>query len=505
MKKFKPKLLTAALAILAIALAGCALPRPALKAESPVLPTLATPDAANTVGMDGRDYLVQTDDVQPFYIASELEESDPLPDIRLTGITISSQSIYEVMRTILADTNLSFSISGEHVNANVQRRNISAVNVSGSLKSIMDGLSNTLGIYYTYKGGVINITPDRQYIVSIPPVDEAMDSVVAMIQKLGGTDVYLDKPGRVVTFRAAKPAYQKINSYLEYNRTNKNLIIYDAIIWEVVLTDASSTGIQWNKFSYNNGLGGAAPVTTTGTTSTQNGAIPAPDVVQGVNLNGGQTSSLPGSLGFAMVYNTSRFAMDVLASFLKTQGTLNTLSQPKLSMLTGGKATLKTGKETPYLAGFGSTIINNSIINTTTFAKFLSGLDMTLTGDYSDGTVFTHVKLELTDFLNWVDMPSNGQITRQPETTRRYFESDIRVHPGHTIMLAGINIQRNATTDSGLPGSGDSIVPTYRDRNLQRSELVMVLKPRIIRFGNKKPAAASDLPAAGGKEAASHD
>lgn len=495
MKTTKFRIFVAA-AIALLILGGCTqLPRS--ESDSGIAPKpapLSAPDPANVIGMDDADVvqtIPTTDDVQPFYVASPLDESDPLPDIRLTGISFSTQSIYEAMRQILAGTPLSFSINYANPNSAVQRRNVVAEKVSGSLSAILDSLSNTLGIYYTYKDGVINITPDRQYIVSIPPIEDAMDSVVGMIQRLGGQSVHLDKPSRVVTFRASRPDYQQINAYLAHIRKNRVMLVLEATVWEVGLNDAKSTGIQWNKLTANNGQG----VATANAATATSGSIPAPDVVQGINLSGGQSSSLPGSVGLAMVYNTSRFALDALASFLKTQGTLVTLSQPKWSLLTGTKpTTLKTGTETPYVASIATTVVNNSVVNSTTYSKFTSGLEMSVSGDYSDGTVYSTLKLKLTDFIQWVETPSNGQVTRQPQLANRELEIPaIRLRPGHTVMLAGINIQRAASTDSGLPLGGDSVVPTYSDRNKTRSELVIVLRvSRMIRF---------DPPAVGGKGA----
>lgn len=447
-------------------LGGCALPRAALKDTASTLVPIKALDHDATAGLDNRDVIVQTE-VQPFFIASELEASDPLPDIRVSGISFSTSSIYEVMRTVLAKTNLSFSINSENAGGLIQRRNISAVNVSGSLKDILDGLSNSLGIYYNYHNGVISISPDRQFVVMIPPVDEVLESLPPMLRTLGGTDVYLDKPGRTIAFRASQPSFRRINSYLDYVRSTKKLIVYDVHIWEVMLNDDNSTGIQWNSFSW-------LPLKNTA-----------------VNISGGAPGAA-GALGVAAVYNSSKLAIDVLASFLQTQGNLKTVSQPKLTLISGGKSIFRVGNTTNYVSQIGSTVANNATSTTVQTSQVLSGLDLTLAGDISDGTVFTDVKLNLNDLQRFNTFTAMGTVLSLPQTANRSVETKIRSRAGDTIMLAGINIEKNSHDVSGLPGAGNTILlPMTSDQALQRSELVIVLRPHIIRFGKPSPTDAA--------------
>lgn len=460
-----PNKITVALSAI-MALTGCALPRPAIESDPLPLTPIRAPNPQATVGTDDRDFLVQTE-VQPFFIAAELESSEPLPDIRLSGISFSTSSIYEVMRTLLSNTGLSYSINGDHVGSQIQRRSISAVNVSGSLKNILDGLSNTLGVYYSYRNGVINISPDRQYVLPLPPVDEAMESLSPMLKTLGATDIYLDKPGRMITFRAPKPSYEKINSYLEYVRSTKQLIVYDAHVWEVILNDANNTGIQWNRFSW------------------------TPSGSAAFNVTGGSPGS-PSGLGLAAVYSNSKVAIDVLASFLQSQGNLKTVSQPKLTLISGGKAVFRVGNTTNYVSQIGTTVANNATNTTVQTAQVMSGLDLVLSGDISDGTVFTDVKLKLNDLQRFNTFTALGTQLSLPQTANRDVETKIRCRPGDTIMLAGINIEKNSQDVSGLPSGGNSILPTLADRSVQRSELVIVLKPRIIRFGKVPPTSAME-------------
>lgn len=160
---------------------------------------------------------------EDMFIALPLEQSDPVPDIKIQPFSVSNATVYDLMRAILEKTGVSFSVDAGHPDPNVPQRLVSATNVSGPLKNVLEMFGDSTGFDYYYVGGILHITANRQYIVRIPPGNglsgkDLLDSLPPMLNTLGATDVYIDKISSAVTYRATKPSRGKIDTYLKLFR-----------------------------------------------------------------------------------------------------------------------------------------------------------------------------------------------------------------------------------------------------------------------------------------------
>jgi len=466
------RLVTPIVALLLSALIGAcmSLPRPvsAPIVLKPVEP-IQLPAPADVIGLapTGEDSIEVASDAM--FISLPMADSDALPDIKIKGLSFSNASPYDVMRVVLAGTDISFTIRNEAANSSVLRHSVSAVNMSGKLSRVLDQLSDSVGFYWTYKNGVIDITPDNQFIANLPPSNDVFESLPFMLKNLGATDIFLDKTTRTVAYRATKVAQRKISSYLDHLRRTRSLIVYDTFIWEVILSDVSNMGIQWNKF---------------------NASKVMPNSQFALTTSGGQAAN-SAAIGLGVVYNTSAFALDLLAQFLQTQGTLQNISQPKLMMINGGTAQFRNGVTTNYVSQVGSTTNGAATTTSVTTASVLSGIDLKISGDIFDGTVNTQVQLSLNDLQSFNQFTALGTELKLPQTANREISTVIRSRPRDTIMIAGINVARQQNDAAGLPGSGGTIAAaTSRVKNAERSELVVVMRPRVIKFIKEKSAEA---------------
>lgn len=432
-------------------------------------PTKAIAQEQNSSGID---YI--TTDGGMLQILDAEPAGDPLPSVRLENISLSNASTYEIMRALLWGTNISFNVVNDSPDGDAHASGISAVNISGSLSDVLDQLSRTAGFYYFYRQGILTIRPDRQYVVDLPPIDDMMESMSGMVKHLGATDVMLDRPGKLLSFRASRSVFERISSYINHIRNTRSLIVYDSIIWEVVLSDGSQQGVAWNKFQWRNPQTG----TTYGITS------------DAALTGAAQALPIAGGIGFSAIFNGGRVAIDILASFLETQGALRTVSQPKLSMVAGGKASWRVGNSTTYVSKVGTTTGTSISQTTVETAQLLTGLDLLINGDVYDGTIFTDIRLRLNDLLRFAPYSALGTQLSLPQTANRDLETLVRARPGDTIMLAGINIDRSSNDAAGMFGKETIAIPTSVSASKNRSELIVVLQPRLIRFASKSDMAA---------------
>jgi cell division septation protein DedD len=288
-----------------------------------------------------------------------------------------------------------------------------------------------------------------------------------MVKTLEGTDVFLDKSARMITFRAGSQSFFKIKSYLEMTRKNRSLIVYDTYIWEVILNDGSKMGIDWGA------MPGTAPVTSI--TAGPGASLPNASGL----FTAGLVNAVSGGTGLALSFAGSRFSMNLLIDFLRSQGTINSLSQPKIQLLSGGKAVLKDEIATTYVSRVGSASISSGTVipGSVETSQVKTGVNLEVTGDVSDGTIYSDISLRVSDLIGMGSATVSGSTIALPKTSSREVQTHVRAKPGDTILLAGIQYDKL----SGALNSGMGLVKSNQ-ADVMRSELIIVMKPRIKHF-----------------------
>lgn len=417
-------------------------------------------------GADTGDDIISTNG-RPVFVPTALEDSDPLPKYNVPWMSFVDAPLQDVLQSVIMDSHVPLSIVWESASAKVNRSSIYMANLSGDLKKVLDKLAESYGFYWRYKEGMLHISADRQYITAVPPIADLFESLPIMIKTLGATDVFLDKSSRMITFRAGSQAFARIKNYLEYTRKERALIVYDTYIWEVILNDDSKMGVDWN----------ALPGEAASTAIRLGPQLTLPNASN--SLSAGLVNIESGGTGLALSFAGSRLSMNVLVEFLKSQGTINSLSQPKIQLLSGGKASLKDEIATTYVSRVGtSTVTAGAIVpGSVETSEVKTGVSLEVTGDVSDGTVYSDIALRVADLVGMNAATISGNTISLPTTSSREVFTHVRVKPGDTILLAGIQYDK-------LRGAGKTSFGLMRsDHNeVQRSELVVVMKPRIKRF-----------------------
>lgn len=475
------------LTLIPFLLTACAgdMPRDALSEKPRVakLNPLAMPE--KVLGQEEDD---KGDDIiathgRPVLLATVLDDSDPLPAYLVPWISFADAPLQDVLRTVVADAHVAFSVVWDNPAAKISRSSVTMTNLSGDLTKVLNKLAESYGFYWRYKDGMLHITTDRQYITQIPPIADLFESLPIMVKTLGGTDVFLDKSARMITFRAGSQSFSKINSYLEIIRRDRALIVYDTYIWEVVLNDVSKMGIDWGA------LPGSPPATAV--TGGPKSALPS---VSGL-FTAGLINAASGGTGLALNFAGSRFSMKILIDFLRSQGNINSLSQPKIQLLSGGMATLKDEIATTYVSRVGSPTISGGTLvpGSVETSQVKTGVTLEVTGDVSDGTIYSDIALRVSDLLGMGSATVSGSTITLPQTSSREVKTHVRAKPGDTILLAGIQYDKlNSTINTGMG------IVRSNQAEVQRSELVIVMKPRIKHFvpqGNEGQASPPPVPA----------
>lgn len=467
--------------LLSSLLSGCAsdFMRPSMEFKPKVdrLDPLSMP--SNAIGMDSGDDTdsdIITTQSRHELIPTPLLISDPLPSYTVPKISFSGTPLQDVLQVVVRDSGLGLSLVWDTEASKISRSSTSMNQLGGDLTSVLNTLADSFGFYWRFKDGMLHITADRQYITPIPPISDLFDSLPIMVKTLGGTDVFLDKSTRMITFRADSQSFSKIKSYLDITRKNRSLIIYDTYIWEVVLNDGSKMGVDWGSLK--------GPGTGTSITTGPSSALPAATEL----LTAGLVNATSGGTGLSLSFAGSRFSMNLLIDFLRSQGTVNSLSQPKIQLLSGGKAALRDEIATTYVSRVSSSAVSAGTVipGGVETSQIKTGITLEVSGDVSDGTIFSDIALKVSDLLAMDAATVNGNTITLPQTASREVSTHVRAKPGDTILLAGIQYDRL----SGAINSGMGIVRSNRS-DARRSELIIVMRPRVKRFVSDTAAAAS--------------
>lgn len=470
----------------AMVVSGCGfLPR------NVVPPNVSTdlPAAKGALGNDGNnaaflDVNAELIGESPFWLYPVAGESkERLPDKPVRNLHLSEISLYDALRLLLDGTGIALSFEGGQMQG-TRYQAAMVNNLEGNLPDIVEKLSKALGFFYRVDGGVLFVKQEEQFALELPPVlnDDSLASLTNALQYLGAKDVYLDRDSRALNFKTSRGRLDYLRQYVNRIRETRSMIVYDLYVYQVDLADGNQTGIQWNTFNLRFNPGGPA---------------------RNLSMTGGQGvtgTDAASAFGIGVVYNSEHFSLDALLSFLKTQGTVRTVSQPRIAIMSGSKGKLRMGQSTRYVSKVGTntgTAVSQTTVET---SDLQTGLDMSVYGDLHDGTVYTKLSLSLTNLIQFNRFTALGTDLTLPQTADREYRSTVRALPGDTILLGGLIQERDAFTMSGLPATERSIVLGNKNQDVSKSELVLVLKAKVVNFSKKGEAKHAGLGQAG-KEA----
>ena len=450
-------------------------------ARNPVVPKDS--ERMKTVTDDGTDAELQLDadfSVKDAFLLRAAAQSDPLPNILLNNISITESGVYDAVQAIAKIAGLGLSIEGGA--RGMERYGATAsFGLSGGLPEVMENLSSAMGFFYTVNNGILTITPEEQFVIEMPPSlhEDNLAGITNTLQYLGARDVYLDRLNRSLTFRGNKKAVAGVSAYLQRVRSTRSLLLFDMHVYQVDLTDSTESGVQWNRFAYNQSAAGGATTGTTGTNLGAGGTVGGTTTTT-TSIAKSAAFARSGGFGVGAVLAGSRFNIDALVNFLRTQGTVKNISQPRIALLTGSKGSLRVGQATTYVSKVGTNVSANLNQVTVETKDLQTGFELTLFGEEHDGTIYTRVQMVLSDLVKFNRFTALGTDLTLPQTADREVRTSIRARPGDIILLGGITVAKDSIDVS------NGITASTRNGDSSRSELVIALKPKVVRFAPAK-------------------
>ena len=408
-------------------------------------------------------------------------KEDMMPDDRVGPYELRGETLASALQLILDEYDVSLAFETDEG----LKRRITISNLHGKLKDVVNRVCSLADLYCHFEQGTLTIKDTETFIVDLPPIggtssdssesdsdsdssttNEAYTQIATGLAAIIGTTPTVDNSTRVMIYTATQRSNKYAKQYFERLRKNTALIIFETHIWEVTLNNSNRTGIKWDamfdkvvggKFNLGVSFPGGAPVGT------------------------GQAQAIAITAGAGANADT-----ETVLSFISERGAVKTISQPQITVLSGSTASFNIEQKQNYLSGVTQTPCSpqpceDTFAMTTDFVT--TGLSMKVTSAWDQATVYGNLNISLNELLG-IDTfsPDGGDSSIQlPKTTTRSLQTEIRVRPGDSILIGGLVSERDNFEDSG-PGFMKPLFTTARDVSKVNTELVFLLRPRVVVF-----------------------
>jgi type II secretory pathway component GspD/PulD (secretin) len=326
-------------------------------------------------------------------------------------------------------------------------------------------------------------TTSKVFELDYAEVEDVEAKISEMLTEGIGSVRFDERTNRLIVYDLPNKIAEVEELITAFDAKTREVMI-EAKVVEITLSDDFAFGIDWEKLF---------------TTSTKNinfeGSFPFSQP-SGTTGNLGRISIGTWRPGFYTDEQTedetfTEGGLDLrrtqqILTFLKAIGKVKIISSPHIAVIDSEEAKIMVGTRQPYAT---STVSQSETTSTTSWsAEFVDvGVTLTVTPNINkNGFVKMHIKPEvstLTDWFEITDDSGNEQI-RLPEVDTSNAATDVLVHDGRTIIIAGLIKDTESLKERKFPFLGD--IPVVgnlfksQSKSLETKEIVILLTPHII-------------------------
>ncbi|MCK7458959.1 pilus (MSHA type) biogenesis protein MshL [Idiomarina aminovorans] len=286
---------------------------------------------------------------------------------------------------------------------------------------------------------------------------------------IGGGNVVLSPQAGIVSVTASPEKLRAVGDFIDRLESRlQRQVILEARIIEVTLNDGYKQGIRWESFA--------------------SGKVGFDATVSPGNLASAATGGL-----FGLTYRDEYNGFESAIEMLQTQGTVQVLSNPRVSASNNQKAVIKIGEDEYFVtdvtnrttSGVGDLTSSDSDIE---FTPFFSGISLDVTPQISDdGEVILHVHpsvVETSEQEKVITVSGKESVLPLARSNIRESDTIVKARNGEIVVLGGLMQTTNTEEVGKVPLLGD--IPllgelfTNRRNRQEKKELVILLKPTVV-------------------------
>lgn len=307
------------------------------------------------------------------------------------------------------------------------------------------------------------------------------------------TPPIINKNAGLITVTATDKQLKRFESYLKKLQDKVKLqVLIDVQLLSVTMSKGKTTGIDWKQ------LYALQNVKLSASTANYNNigtTIPANGIITDTAATGAGASQL-----FTM---SAGGQLTEVIKFLKTQGDVTSISNPKVLTLNNQPALITAGTEYFYkiLSSTNQQGTGGGVAATTQtdlVNSVFAGVLLTITPEISDDkTITLRINPSLSETTTDISQTPNTGRDMPPDLNRRQLSSVVTtVKDGNRIILGGLINSKNTNNSNQVPilGSIPFLGNLFKHEEMVKTveELVIIIEPHII-HKEKDSISLSDL------------
>ncbi|NOZ90520.1 MAG: pilus (MSHA type) biogenesis protein MshL [Epsilonproteobacteria bacterium] len=388
-------------------------------------------------------------------------------------VKLNNASLYEFLDTILTENDIGYELDGNKLRIYYLRTktfkldylsgdrtgqsnaNINIANSNGSSTGGGGNVNESSGGDNGSRTGVSITSNDDFKFWS--KIQKELNSLINRPEDdYKAPEPIINPEAGMITVTGTTQQLNRVGKYIEsLSKQLKNQVLIDVNILSVTFDDSATTGIDWSQL-YN---------------------------LQNMSLttNLSETAKNIVAEGSLKINN--------IIKFLKTQGDVKSISNPKVLTLNNQPALISVGNELFYkVQSTTSTIIGNGGGTEGTrdeINSVFAGILLDITPEISnDGSITLKINPSISDTLDAVERDSTGSRNIPPDLSRKQISSVVTMQDGQHVILGGLISSKRGTKVSKVPLLGD--LPLF-DHLFKREvkinnvdELVLIITPHIV-------------------------
>ncbi|WP_434579994.1 pilus (MSHA type) biogenesis protein MshL [Sulfurimonas sp. NW15] len=306
------------------------------------------------------------------------------------------------------------------------------------------------------------------------------------------TPPIINKNAGLITVTATDKQLKRFENYLKKLQDKVKLqVLIDVQLLSVTMSKGKTTGIDWKQ------LYALQNVKLSASTANYNNigtTIPANGIITDTAATGAGASQL-----FTM---SAGGQLTEVIKFLKTQGDVTSISNPKVLTLNNQPALITAGTEYFYkiLSSTNQQGTGGGVAATTQtdlVNSVFAGVLLTITPEISDDkTITLRINPSLSETTTDISQTPNTGRDMPPDLNRRQLSSVVTVKDGNRIILGGLINSKNTNNSNQVPilGSIPFLGNLFKHEEMVKTveELVIIIEPHII-HKEKDSISLSDL------------
>ncbi len=415
-------------------------------------------------------------------------------DEELYGVNIKNMTLNEIFNTLVKSKGLSYSYNGkllnvtgvrtktfkvDYVSTDRQGTSNTDISLTGDTGAETTGSSGGKASSLS-TGATISSSDKFSFWASI---EKELNSILnSPSDKFKAPAPIINKEAGLVTVSGTPSQLARVSAYMNsmMNRLHKQVMI-DVKILSVNLNKANKTGVNWGElYKLQNVKVGYDSIHAKDVDTFTDGKI--------------NQAAKTGTWHSNLMRFTGDTSVADIIQFLNTQGTVSSVSNPKVLTLNNQPAVFSSGDQLYYKlssssrqSGVGAaTEVYSGEIVKSVFAGVLLDITPQIT---DDGEIILKINPSISSAKS--DVKSDGVRRLPPDLTKQQISAVVKLHDGEKAVLGGLikSVKQKGTYKVPVLGNIPILGYAFRQDTTteKREELVIIVTPHIITPYGKRP------------------